>query len=91
MPADNDYTFCTSSISAACYLYKSSALPYPNARAACKALGGDLVSYNSDDEQQTVSNSTWSPHAVPARIMRLAQPLPCRWRLTSGAASARAC
>jgi hypothetical protein len=64
VPADNDYTFCTSNISAACYFYKSSALNYVSARAACKAQGGDLVSYNTEDEQQAVSVRL-VPRSVP--------------------------
>jgi hypothetical protein len=96
VPADNDRTFCTSNISAACYFYQSSALSYPNARAACKAMGGDLVSYNSEEEQQAVSNAICCTQAAFRAVSCSLQAygceyLLCRWRRTLGTASARVC
>ena len=56
MPTDSDVVFCkiNQNISEACYFYHKTAADYATAKAKCKSLGGDLVSWTSDEEQLTV-------------------------------------
>jgi hypothetical protein len=51
LPTDNDLIFCKSNVSAACYFYRTAQVPYTTAKSNCQALGGDLVSWSSDEEQ----------------------------------------
>jgi hypothetical protein len=51
LPADNDRTYCTSNVSAACYFYQPTAANYATAKAACLGMGGFLASWNSAHEQ----------------------------------------
>jgi hypothetical protein len=51
LPSENDRTFCTSNVSAACYFYQSTAATYPIAKTRCESMGGFLASWNSAAEQ----------------------------------------
>ena len=54
VPTDSDRVFCRNSMNNTCYFYNSIGATYANAKAACKAKGGNLVSYNSAEEQLAV-------------------------------------
>ena len=50
---NNDNTFCPGNMTS-CYHYSASATTYTAATTACQAMGGNVVSWNSDPEQLMV-------------------------------------
>ncbi len=58
-PPYNSTFFCDHNTTGSCYLYQSTTRTWQNARAACQLYsGGDLVTYQSYEEQSTVC-SVW--------------------------------
>ena len=52
-PMNNDNRFCPSAFGS-CYLYNATTRNYTAATTYCQGLGGQLVSYNKEDEQLQV-------------------------------------
>jgi hypothetical protein len=54
LPPNNLYWFCPSGVSSSCYRVNASNANYATHKANCRAVGGDLVSFNSPEEQLLV-------------------------------------
>jgi hypothetical protein len=84
MPTDSDVIFCkiSSNISEACYFYQKTGASSAVAKTKCKSLGGDLVSWNSDEEQLTVSAAAVLCHLAGSASRAFLKPpvthTPCR-------------
>lgn len=77
LPANNDRTFCTSGVSAACYFYQPTAANYGTASARCESMGGFLASWNSAAEQV---RTMWSDLTARPDCMHVADKPLC-WAL----------
>jgi hypothetical protein len=92
VPADNDYTFCMSNVTAGtCYFYVNQAADYLTARTRCRARGGQLIAYNTDQEQLDVGGWAWrcvAVHVFSAQQQGAVHPnasCPCCWLLLAAA------
>jgi hypothetical protein len=74
VPADNDYTFCKSSVTPeTCYFFVNQLVNFTIARSRCRTMGGQLAAYATDDEQLDVGGralgTLWMiVHTCPAKI-----------------------
>ncbi len=57
---NSDHTFCPANMTS-CYHYSTATATYTAAASACQALGGNVVSWNTDPEQFMVGL-----HCLPA-------------------------
>ncbi len=71
LPTDNDYTYCKHNMSdsPACYFYHTTGAPYATAKANCQALGGNLVSWTSDEEQVGAGRCRRHGHEVLCQLL----------------------
>ena len=54
LPTDNDFIYCKHTLGQACYFYRTQAATHSSAKSSCQAMGGNLVAWNSDEEQLEV-------------------------------------